>query len=327
MTTRPAPGALCALWIAAFSLAACGGSDTGTPGTIVPVTVVTRTVVPSDTSPAIVPTGADHYIALGPPALSIGTLLVFYPGTDARPDQYSYLLRRAAALGYHVIGLAYHNAESINFQICPGEPDTCHEQARLEILLGTESGYNPPNVNPENSAFERLLRLLQYLNQHSPEEGWATYLDDAGAQPEWSRIAVGGHSQGGGHAAMTAKIRLVARVLMFGATEPVTWTTASFATPPVRFFGLAHTAEPNYGAIVMSWENLQIPGALTSTDGAAAPYGGSHRLTTSVAVCTGDPADPGYYHNCPVVDSYLPFISSSGEPLFQSVWDYLLQAP
>jgi hypothetical protein len=283
--------------------------------------------VPSDTSPDIVPTVGDHFIALGPATSRIGRLLVYYPGTGARPDQYSYLLRRAAALGYHVIGLAYSNTESINFDICPDQPDTCHEQTRLEILQGIESGYNPPNVNPENAAFERLLRLLLYLNENWPGEGWGTYLDGSGALPQWSRIAFGGHSQGGGHAAMTARLHLVARVLLFDATEPVAWTTSSFETPPRRFFGFAHTAEPIYDPIVQSWVNLGIPDVLTPTDGAVAPYGGSHRLTTSVLVCSGDATDPAYYHNCPAVDDFLPFIGGSGVPLFQPVWDYMLVAP
>src|SRR2546427_7367644 len=50
----------------------------------------------------------------------------------------------------------------------------------------------------------------QYLAQQYPDEEWGRFL--AHDKPKWSQIAVTGHSQGGGHAAMIAKIRLVARV-------------------------------------------------------------------------------------------------------------------
>jgi len=313
------PRALSVLWLATFSIAACSVQEANLSDS-----VVTRVIVPSHTSPAIVPTVGDHFVALGPAVSRIGTLLVYYPGTQGRPDQYSALLRRAAALGYHAIGLAYDNTASINFDICPGQPETCHEDARLEILLGIESGYSPPNVNPENAVFERLFRLLQYLNQRWPDEGWGAYLETSGAL-EWSRIAFGGHSQGGGHAAMTAKLHSVARVLLFDATEPVAWTTAVLETPSDRFFGFVHAREPLYEPITTSWENLRIPGVLTSTDAALAPYN-SHRLSTAVLVCNGPPTDPAYYHNCPVVDDFLP-LTDSGVPQFQPVWDYMLTAP
>ena len=124
---------------------------------------------------------------------------------------------------------------------------------------------------------------------------------------------------------MTAKLNLVDRVLLFGATEPAAWTPAAFATPAERFFGFAHTLEGSFLPITRSWENLGLPGALTSVDGAPAPFAGSHRLSTSFADCDGTPGDP--FHNCPVVDEYFPFAADGTTPLFQPVWDYLLTSP
>jgi hypothetical protein len=122
---------------------------------------------------------------------------------------------------------------------------------------------------------------------------------------------------------MTARLHLVERALLFDATEPAPWTRTAFATPPGRLFGFVHTEEPIYDGIVRSWENIDLPGVLTTVDGAAPPYGDSHRLTTSFLECNGDPESLGFYHNCPVVDDFLPF-DDTGTPLFQPVWDHML---
>ncbi len=319
--------------LAALGIVACAcscGSASGSapsPGAEVdPGTTVTRTVVPSATSARIEPTIGDHFVAIGPASRRVGRLFLFYPGTGGRPDQYSFLIRRAALLGYHAIGLAYSNFDSINFDICPGQPPSCHELTRLEILLGVESGYTPPEVDPDNAAFNRLVQLLLYLDSRYPDEGWRAYLD-AGDMPTWGHITFGGHSQGGGHAAMTARLNPVDRALLFGATEPAEWTSSTFATPAGRFFAFAHTREQSFVPITRSWENIGLPGTLTSVDGALAPFGGSHRLSTSVAGCRGNPADRGYYHNCPVVDEFVPFGADGITPVFQPVWDYLLTSP
>jgi hypothetical protein len=293
--------------------------DSGAPA------ILTRAIDPVQTSTAIVATIGDHFVAVGPPSAARGSLFLFYPGTGTRPDQYTRLLTRAAELGYHSIGMAYHNEDAINFDICPGQPPTCHERARLEVLTGVESGYDPPAVDRDNSAFERLRRLLLHLHRSWPDEGWDQYLT-AGEEIEWARVAFAGHSQGGGHAAMTAKLHRVARVILFGATEPMAWTAATFATPRVAFFGFVHTEEPSFAPIIRSWENLMIPGTLTSTDDLLPPYADSHRLSTSILACSGDPQNRVYFHNCPVVDEYLPF-SPNGTPHFQPVWDYLLTTP
>lgn len=317
----------------AFLMQACGSSSEDSnkaPVQEVPpeVQVVTRMIVPSDTSSKIKPTIGDHFIAIGPAAARKGRLLVFYPGSNARPDQYSTFLIRAAALGYHAIGLAYHNEYRINFDICINNPPPeCHEPARLEILLGMESGYNPPDVDTDNAAFNRLIQLLRYLDAQHGDEGWGGYLDAAGA-PKWDRIAFGGQSQGGGHAAMTAKLKRVDRVILFDATEPADWTKASFATPAERFFGFAHTKQPIYDPIQLSWQNLRITGALvpTSVDGAVAPFGGSHSLSTGTDNCRGDPTSGAFHHNCSVVDGWFPFAADGKTPLFQPVWDYTMSA-
>lgn len=284
--------------------------------------LVMRSIAPPETSPGIESTIGDHLAVIG--SAHLGRLLVFFPGTGARPDQYSFFLQRAAELGYHVIGLAYHNGHSINFDICAGtDPaSNCHEKARLEILLGEESGYDPPHVDADNAAFHRLLKLLEYLDQRYPWEGWDRFFE--GHEPLWDQMVVAGHSQGGGHAAMTAKLHVVAGALLFGATEPATWTWEPLSTPSDRLWGFAHADELNFNAIVRSWDNLGLVGRPVNVDQISVPFDGSQRLFTSTSSCRGDPNSRGQAHNCPIVDEFIP-LNDAGEPVFAYVWDAMLK--
>lgn len=280
-----------------------------------------RAVLASQTDPAIDDLLGAHVVAVGPADARIGRLLVFYPGTGATADRYTLFLTRAAELGYHAIGLAYDNRDAVNWDICPGQPDSCYEDVRLEILMGVESGYTPPAVDADNSAFNRLTRLLSYLHDSYPDEGWDAYLTAQG--PRWDRIAFAGHSQGGGHAAMTAKLHKVARALLFSATEPKAWTSEPFETSSDRLYGFVHELEPSFDPIARSWANMGLPGLLTRVDATPPPFGGSHRLTTTTDACRGDVEDRGYHHNCPVVDDYTP-LDPDGTPSLQGVWDAML---
>jgi pimeloyl-ACP methyl ester carboxylesterase len=113
------------------------------------------------------------------------------------------------------------------------QPQDCYERSRLEILTGAESPYIEPDADQVNSAFNRLTQLLRHEHTLHPDEGWAAYFTASTTDPlRWDRIVFAGHSQGGGHAAMTARLHTVPRVLLFGATEPAEWTSTAVATPP-----------------------------------------------------------------------------------------------
>jgi hypothetical protein len=286
--------------------------------------ITVRSVSPAETDPGIDTRAGDHLVAVPASAASIGRLLVFFPGTRGRPEQYTSLIRRAAERGYHAVSLDYENSKSINFEVCRNGPSGCQEAARLEILTGAESDFIEPDVDVTNAAFNRLARLLAHEHESHPGEGWDAYL--AGGEPRWERIAVGGHSQGGGHAAITAKLHKVDRVLLFAATEPASWTLEPTATPPERFWGLVHEQESSFSGITRSWENLGVPGDLVEIE-RSPPQSPSHRLVTTVAACGGDPASNGYYHNCYSVDGWLPPAANDGTPAFAAIWDYMLTAP
>jgi hypothetical protein len=222
------------------------------------------------------------------------------------------------------VSLDYESSKSINFEVCPNQPTGCHEEARLEILTGAESPYIEPDVDTTNAAFNRLTQLLVHEHETHPEEGWDAYL--VNGEPRWDRIAVGGHSQGGGHAAMTAKLFEVGRVLLFGATEPAPWTLEPIATPAGRFWGLVHEQEPSFNGIARSWQNLGLSGEPVEIE-LTPPESPSHRLVTTFSNCSGDPTSNGYYHNCYSAEPWMPPPADDGTPAFAPIWDHMLTAP
>ncbi|HZM79877.1 MAG TPA: hypothetical protein VFC19_29445 [Candidatus Limnocylindrales bacterium] len=296
----------------------------GVAASAAPIPVTVRSVAPSATDPAIDDRYGEHYVAVGPATLRNGKMLVFFAGTGGRPDDYSQFLIHAAKRGYLAVGLAYPNDLSINGDVCAGQPAQCKEDTRLEILLGASVVNSPwlyPNISDADAAYHRLVRLVANQAAAYPAEGWGGLLVDP-ATPRWGSIAFAGHSQGGGHAAMTGKINTVDRAVLFDATEPAAWTQEPKDTPSNRFWGLAHEREDPFESVTRSWQLLGIPGELFIVDGQAPPFGGSHQLVSTTTACTGDPGDSSTWHQCVIADQHLP----TGATLthLKTVWNHLL---
>src|SRR5207244_11568085 len=204
--------------------------------------LVLHVVAPQATDPAIDQGLDDHYVWLDTTARSNHKLFVFLPGTGQNPSIFQLVQQASARLGYHVIGLMYPTGGGLA-KACPTTPDpiACYEDARLENIDGINR-VAFLNVNVANSIDNRLTKLLQYLTRQYPDEGWDRFLLQD--QPKWSQIAVSGHSQGGGNAAMIAKTRLVARVVLFSSVtdsihaEAPSWV-ATPVTPTARYHGSA----------------------------------------------------------------------------------------
>jgi len=312
--------------LVAFAVMTTAVAASGVAVSAAPIPVTVRSVAPSATDPAIDDRYGDHYVAVGPATLRNGKMLVFFAGTGGRPDDYSQFLRHAAKRGYLVVGLAYPNDLSINGDVCAGQPPQCKEDSRLEILLGASVVNSPwlfPNVSDADAAYHRLVKLVAHQDEFFPLQGWDDLLADPDT-PEWELIAFAGHSQGGGHAAMTGKINTVDRVVLFDATEPAEWTQEPKDTASHRFWGLAHEREDPYESVTRSWQLLAIPGELFIVDGQAPPFGGSHRLVSTTTGCTGDPGDSSTWHQCVIADEHLP----TGATLthLKTVWDHLLSS-
>ena len=287
--------------------------------------LVQHIVAPQATDPAIDRALDNHYAWLDTTARTNHKLLLFMPGTGLTPAVYQLVQQEAARVGYHVIGLMYPNRPGLA-KVCPSDPDpaACYENSRLEIIDGIDR--SPwVDVNAANSIDNRLTKLLQYLAQQYPEEAWGRFL--AHDKPKWSQIAVSGHSQGGGHAAMIAKIRLVARVVMFssvtdslqGASVP--WV-ATHVTPSDRYYGLDHDLDEQFRSIRASWDSLGMAafGPTVAPENSAPPYDFTHMLVTDYHPLRG----PGRAaHGASCTDFNTP-LAADGTPVFLGAWRYLL---
>jgi len=330
-------------------------------------------VAPQATDDRIDRALANHYVWLDTAARSNHKLFLFLPSGRSAPDTFQLVGQEAARLGYHVISLMYQN-DLILVALCgaaaarsAADGSACYESARLDIIDGRGRSAAIPElaqagfaVSEANSIDNRLTRLLDSLDAWHPGQGWSRFL--VNGAPKWSRIAVGGHSQGGGEAAMIAKIRLVPRVVMFSsvpdtvpAGQAPAWIS-SHKTPSHRYFALAHDCDQFFRSIVASWDSLGMNASVASSPRAdrpgtfcrnwtstsrnapvapehsAPPYGGTHVLITDLQpqVCPPPPAG-AYKHRCShqstASDLFTPRNPVDGTPLLRDAWRYLLGTP
>jgi hypothetical protein len=192
---------------------------------------------------------------------------VFFPGTGGRPDNVMPLLQVAAKAGYRVIGLSYNDEPAVD-QVCPKHKEpACPSNMRQRRIYGDTKAFGDIDDRPEESMVNRLTKLIQYLVKTNPGEGWDGYL--SGSDLNWSRLALSGHSQGGGMAAFMAKSHAVARVVTFsggwdrynagGRLELASWYRQSSATPAANYWGTYHEKEEQAALIATSYKQMGIP--------------------------------------------------------------------
>jgi hypothetical protein len=330
---------------------ACSRRDaTDTPGITTPPQStrppsVERQIMATTTDTAItaVPAGneAPHVVLNPSPAIiPQGKLLVFLPGTLGRPSQYRYILRAAAARGYHAIGVTYVNQVAMG-TLCQFSADpNCYWNARSVVVFGGGTPVSGQSaVTPANAIVNRVTRLLLSLRTTAPSEGWGQFLRTDNLV-DWSTVVLAGHSQGGGHVGVLAKSVLLARAVYFSSPEdwneltdrPAPWTSArANVTPASRQFGFGSdfdTLVPNAHASA-HWTAMGLSAPASGpvlVDGAASPYGGFQQLRTRLAF---NPASTALtaalkHHGVPVVDTSTP-VDGTGNPLFDGsgVWTYL----
>jgi len=283
--------------------------------------IISHTIWPRQTDPAIDDWLEPHYLYLDPDRSLGDTLFVHLPGSFGKPVNYQLILQEVARADVPAIGLRYPNRWTVA-GLCRNDPDPdCHEHVRAEILDGVDRTALV-NISPANSLQNRLAKLLQYLNGRFPDAGWDRFLD--GDAPRWSKIIVSGHSQGGGHAAFIAKEHEVRRVMMFGSPadnrddKPAAWLLKPHQTPSNRYYGFNHKRERGANQQYLAWGLLGLNafGPVVLVDEVSPPYRGSHQLTTDALPRTGDYADA---HGSTVVDRKTPHLAD-GSPLFAPVW-------
>jgi hypothetical protein len=291
---------------------------------------VERSIAPLSTDPTLTQALQPH-VAINP-APSVGAsgqLVVFLPGTQAQPEHYLLILRAAAAKGYHAIGLNHVNAAAVG-QMCAHDPaPDCHGQVRDEVITGQDR--SPlVSVGASDSIVNRLAKLLAFLHTTYPTEGWGQFLD-AQRTPVWAKLNVAGHSQGGGHAGVMAKMFSLNRVAYFSSPadwrsalqQPAFWLSRASATPASRQYAFSHLQDSlvPWANLVSIWSALQLDafGPAVSVDGRAS-YGGSHQLSTNATPGSGLPTAA---HGAPVFDASVPK-NPDGSPVYAPVWSYLL---
>ena len=282
---------------------------------------------PSEANGAIGTFNDPHYVWLPANPPSAGRrMLLLLAGTGGTPANAQFIGHLAALQGYSVVALMYPNDLAV-VAACASDPaPACMALMREEIVLGTSVSPHV-TVDPSNSITGRLRDVVRLLASRFPEEGWSQFLENG--ELRWSAIAVGGLSQGGGHAAYIAKIRSVPRVVMFGApadgynSATAPWMTLG-ATPAANYYGFRHVRDP-FTSITPNWVALgldQFGAALRVEDGNAT-FGGSHMLLTDLLPATGSYADA---HPSVYGDFATPK-SPSGTPVFENAWRYLLGVP
>ncbi len=284
----------------------------------------------------LIPVKAVSYLKQG--ISQRNTLFVMLPGTKAFPEtHYSRICTTAAAMGYHSIGLPYKNGEAIG-NLCPSGSDAdCSETTRQEIITGRDLS-TLVEVDQANGIIHRLKAFLLYLHGEYSNRGWDQFIDINADTLEWEKIAFGGHSQGGGHAALIAQNHLVNRVLFFNSpTDPgqPAWLREENVTPSHRYYGFIHW--DNDGAIkeqVYQAMGMEEWGPRVNINRISPPYPNrSHILVTEYSTFRigAYPTNPGCRqpgtnlnpHSDIIIDCELP-VNSQGETPFEEVWEYML---
>jgi hypothetical protein len=196
-------------------------------------------------------------------------LVVFLPGTSGVPANAEDFLRVAVSRGYRTISLSYDNEPSVQ-QACFSNPTiACAARVRQKRSFGEDVTDRIDDRRWE-SIESRLLSLLKYLSASHRDQFWTRYV---GAEtPVWSRIAIAGHSQGGGMAEYIAKKRNVARVVILSggwdsssdspleptSTKLAPWYVDPGVTPAARWYALYHRRENHSHLIAATYRSLGI---------------------------------------------------------------------
>jgi hypothetical protein len=298
-------------------------------------------IAPRLANPEVSASAPPELVAIGRCVLQRRELLVWLPGTRGAVTPDSPIPNLAASHCIHVIGINYDTAtDAIDECRFDADASACYEAFRLEKLDGLDRTVKLA-IAPQDSLEGRLKSLLQYLSVQRPGEGWSEYLSDG--EVRLDLVIIAGVSQGAGQAAAVARVHTVKRVIMLAAWAEViggddgplsAWLSLPGATPPDRYFALAHMRDgkkgrshlgrvwsalspadepkPNFQRV---WTALGLDqfGPVADIDKERPPYGGSHKLMTNL--------------DCPVGEEHcFHTVVNRPElaPALTPAWEYLL---
>lgn len=317
------------LSISILALVGCSKDASVTPK--VTLTKLDTLIVPSATTSGIdAAYDNPHYIVYDRTITSINKLMILLPGNSGHPDQYKLFVQKAASLGYHAIGLQYVNPGGIfnGGGKCEVSSDVdAFYKARLEMLTGTNSSVDI-DVSVQNGIINRITSIVTFLKTKYPKDGWEQYL--SGAQMNWPKIVMAGHSQGAGFSVFMTKFYPIDRAIMmsnkdYNATNAVfaPWYSLPNVSSSNNVYGFTH-GNDEFADQKSVWLLLGLDsfGAIVNVDNATTPYSNSRRLTSAAVPAQLNNAAGA--HLSIAVDNFTPK-DSQGKPVFDKVWEYLLK--
>ena len=286
-------------------------------------------IAPSATNSNITTFNNNHYVCVDTRTTLKNKLFVFFPGTTGSPEFYKLIVKKAASLGYHAIGLMYPNGYDMYTASAASSDSTQFGKCRQEIFDGTNQTTGV-NVDVNNCIKNRLYKLLVYLNQQYPALNYGQFIN--GDTVRWSKCSLAGHSQGGGHAFYIAKKVGVERAISFASIDWNTyygksapWVKQSGITPISKFYSINSTKDEvfSYSNVQTQLADMGLTGNAVSIDNNSSPYSSTHKLTTSATPAIALVAWPN--HNITCLDQYVPkdrqgAVASS----FANAWTYLI---
>lgn len=221
----------------------------------------------------------DQY-ALRPASGARGGLLIFLHGSGgtprgviASPDVNVYAAARAQ--GLHVLSVAYRSDDAVG-ELCAAatDRDACFLATRTAIVTGVpQPGAAAPlaSVAVNEGVYARVGAALLALAERDPDGRWGQFYDPAAGRDvargvRWGMVTVAGHSQGGGHAALLARLHPVRRAVMFSSPcdvasgAPASWLThgSAWATASASLFGFGSMGDVICPGHVPAWVALGL---------------------------------------------------------------------
>ncbi len=289
--------------------------------------VITRQyyILPKTTDTSITTALSSHFVSVQEGGVLKNVLYVFLPGTYRNPARCLATTKKAASLGYHSIGLMYDNSVRGNPTCSPTGDITCHSRLRLEVIDGIDR-HPSVAVNRSNSLINRLTKLLMYLHKTYPAQNWSQYL--VNGKPNWSKIIIAGHSQGGAIAGVIGKHYPVKKVIMISMIDFLNngkmpdWQTSQVNKE--KYYALTNTSDElvSWPRVKAGWVSLGMTGfgPVINVDWNPFPYKNSHTLVTTILPKT---TWIDKYHNSTAVDSYIPK-NAAGQYIYDKAWEYML---
>jgi len=228
-------------------------------------------IEPNSTDNNITEWLSPHYIVHNNKIHEEPELIIFFPGTGGKPEDLSCFTDSISQNATHTIGLSYPNTLT-PWTYCQDKNEKCFELFRREVLWGSNDTVEiVQNINKANSVINRFTKLLEYLSANDKDEGWSDFLNNGNIV--WSKIILGGYSQGGGLSLFISKQYNVKRVVMFSSpsdyfikTEiPAPWLAKKGETDCTKIFSFSSQTDevvPFYMQLA-NWESIGILGNIS----------------------------------------------------------------